>query len=171
MPTIKFPAVVEARYARFAYRVPVEVALVAERFVKVCVPVHEFALVRLSEAITAPTFGEMVRVPSEFVTLETPVTKQVPLYARHPVARLRPPPKDEVAEPVVLMPFVEERPKVEMPPANVEVAVEVAVSEPTVSRPIVELETSSLTKATGEEVAEYVVPEIVVGVNGYPKFW
>ena len=137
VPTIKFPAVVEARYARFAYSVPVEVALVALRFVKVCVPVQEFAFVRLSEATTAPTFGEIVSVPSALVTLETPVTRHVPLYARQPVARLSPPPKDEVAEPVVLMPLVLERPSVLMPPAKVEVAVEVDVTEPVVREPVV----------------------------------
>ena len=117
-----------------AYRVPVEVALVAERLTKVCVPVQELALVRLSEATTAPTFGEIVRVPSAFVTLETPVTKHVPLYERQPVARLRPPPKEEVAVPVVLMPFVDERPKVEIPPTKVEVALVVATTTPNCPR-------------------------------------
>ena len=102
---------------------------------KVCVPVQEFALVRLSEATTAPTFGEMVSVPSAFVTDETPVVRQVPLYERQPVAKLSPPPKDEVAVPVVLMPFVDERPRVLTPPANVEVAVDVEASEPAVSLP------------------------------------
>jgi hypothetical protein len=70
------------------------------------------------------------------VTDETPVTKQVPLYARQPVAKLSPPPKEEVAEPVVVRPFVEERPRVVMPPANVEVAVEVEVIEPNCPRPM-----------------------------------
>ena len=39
--------------------------------VKFCLPVHQLACVRASEATTAPVLGEMVKVPSELETEET----------------------------------------------------------------------------------------------------
>ena len=136
---------------------PVEVA-----FTNVCPPVHEFALVRLSEATTAPTFGEMVRVPSALVTDETPVTTHVPLYERQPVDRLSPPPKELVAVPVVLIPFVLERPRVEIPPAKVEVAVEVEVTLPVVRDPVVTFEKMPETERSIEAKSEVEVAFVVV---------
>ncbi len=44
-------------------------------------PVQTFWLERLRDATTAPVVGEMVRVPSEFDTEDTPVTRQVPFRA------------------------------------------------------------------------------------------
>jgi hypothetical protein len=83
------------------------------------------------------------------------------------VAILRPPP-------VRARPFTVEvavvalRDVVCIPPANVVVAVEVEVSVPTVKFPTVLLETIEPPRsATGDEVAEYTIPEIEVGVNGY----
>jgi hypothetical protein len=51
--------------------------------------------------------------------------------------RLRPFANVEVAEPVTVMPLVEERPAAAMPPANVVVAVEVEVRVPTTRFPAV----------------------------------
>jgi hypothetical protein len=112
------------------------------------------------------------QVPTVSVSTSVPQTTfPFPSVSRSPeqemsVAILRPPP-------VRARPFTVEvavvalRDVVCIPPANVVVAVEVEVRDPTVSRPMVEEETSSLTKATGDEVAEYTMPEMVVGVNGY----
>ena len=52
--------------------------------------VQVLAFPRLSEATTAPVVGEIVSVPSELETDETPVATQLPLYVRHPVVRLIP---------------------------------------------------------------------------------
>ena len=49
--------------------------------VKVCKAVQVLALPRLREATTDPVVGDMVRVPSELETEDTPVTRQVPVMA------------------------------------------------------------------------------------------
>ena len=85
----------------------VEVAEVEVDRLKVCPPVQVLALVRLREAITAPVVGEMVRVPSEFETDETPAVRQVPLIAKHPVVALMPLANVEVpVPPTFTMPLV-----------------------------------------------------------------
>ena len=48
---------------------------------KVCRAVQVLALPRLREATTDPVVGDMVRVPSEFATEDTPVVRQVPEIA------------------------------------------------------------------------------------------
>jgi hypothetical protein len=49
--------------------------------VKVCNAVQVLAFARLREATTDPVVGDMVSVPSELETEETPVTRQVPVMA------------------------------------------------------------------------------------------
>lgn len=96
VPTVRFPAEVEARYELLAYKVPVLVALT-----KVWPPVQELALARLREAMTAPVVGEIVRVPSALETEETPVTRQLPSVPRkQPPANWMPFANVEVAVPV-----------------------------------------------------------------------
>ncbi len=53
----------------------------------------------------------MVRVPSEFETDETPVTRQEPEIPKHPVARLIPFVNDEVPDP-----WIDRMPAVSMLP-------------------------------------------------------
>ena len=84
---------------------------------KVCRAVQVLGFARLRLAITAPVVGEMVKVESPAVTLETPVTRQVALMAKHPAARLIPFANDEDAmDEVTLRRFVW------IPPAKVLVA-------------------------------------------------
>lgn len=70
---------------------------------KVCPPVQVLMFPRLSEATTAPVVGEIVRVPSEFETEPIPVTRQVPLMAKHPVLALIPLAKVDVPVPPTLI--------------------------------------------------------------------
>ena len=85
---------VEARVATLRYELValVLVELIIVKFVIVEVPlftkpppvyvwraVQVLAFPRLSEATTAPVVGEMVRVPSELETDETPVATHEPL--------------------------------------------------------------------------------------------
>ncbi len=67
---------------------------------------------RLSEATTAPVVGLMVRVPSAFVTEETPVEIQVLFRAKQPAVRLMPFAKVEEAAVLEMR-----RRSVMMPPA------------------------------------------------------
>jgi hypothetical protein len=53
--------------------------------VKVCLPVQVLAFPRLSEATTPPKFGEMVRVPSAFVTEVTRPRLEVAVSVYPPV--------------------------------------------------------------------------------------
>lgn len=57
--------------------------------------------------MTAPLFGDMVRVPSTFVTVETapppPPDMQAPLNAKHPPVILIPFAKVDVEFPVTVM--------------------------------------------------------------------
>ena len=89
------------------------VALMANRLVevaegevdrlKVCPPVQVLMFPRLRDATTAPVVGEMVRVPSEFETEPTPVVRQDPFMAKHPVVALMPLANVEVPVPLTLM--------------------------------------------------------------------
>ncbi len=58
--------------------------------VKVWRAVQVLGLARLREAITLPVVGEMVNVPSEFATDETPVTRHELAIAKHPEDTLTP---------------------------------------------------------------------------------
>src|SRR3989338_4431793 len=90
------------RVALMAKRL-VDVAEVEVERLKVCPPVQVLAFPRLREAITAPVVGEMVRVPSELETEPTPVVRQDPLIAKHPVVALMPLANVEVPVPPTLM--------------------------------------------------------------------
>ena len=68
----------------------VEEALLINPELKVSSAVQVLALPRLSEATTAPVVGLMVKVPSELVTDETPVTKHEPFLEKQPSVRLKP---------------------------------------------------------------------------------
>ena|SRR3989338_3168398 len=81
----------------------VEVAEVEVDRLKVCPPVQVLALARFKEATTLPVVGEIVRVPSELETEPTPVVRQVPFMAKHPVVALMPLAKVEVPVPPTLM--------------------------------------------------------------------
>src|SRR3989344_7462864 len=81
----------------------VEVERVLIKSLIVWSPVQVLALARLREAITAPVVGEMVRVPSELETEDTPEVRQDPLMAKHPVVALMPLAKVEVPVPPTLM--------------------------------------------------------------------
>ena len=102
VPARRLPMVEVDIVALMANRL-VEVAEVEVDRLKVCPPVQVLALVRLREAITAPVVGEMVRVPSEFETDETPAVRQVPLIAKHPVVALMPLANVEVPVPPTLI--------------------------------------------------------------------
>ena len=56
----------------------------------VCWAVQVLALPRFKEATTAPVVGEMVKVPSELETDETPVGMQTPSMAKQPSAIVMP---------------------------------------------------------------------------------
>src|SRR3989338_7570222 len=86
------------RVALMAKRL-VEVSEVEVERLKVWPPVQVLAFPRLREAITAPVVGEIVRVLSEFETEPTPVVRQDPLIAKHPVVALMPLAKVEVPVP------------------------------------------------------------------------
>ena len=106
VPARRLPMVEVDIVALMANRL-VEVAEVEVDRLKVCPPVQVLALVRLREAITAPVVGEMVRVPSEFETDETPAVRQVPFMAKHPVVALMPLANVEVpVPPTFTMPLV-----------------------------------------------------------------
>src|SRR3989338_767510 len=102
VPARRLPMVEVDIVALMANRL-VEVSEVEVDRLKVCPPVQVLALVRLREAITAPVVGEMVRVPSEFETDETPAVRQVPLIAKHPVVALMPLANVEVPVPPTLI--------------------------------------------------------------------
>ena len=56
----------------------------------VCWAVQVLALPRFKEATTAPVVGEIVKVPSEFETEDTPVTRQAPSMAKQPSESVMP---------------------------------------------------------------------------------
>ena len=144
VPSFEFPDT--ARLVVVAF---VEVELMIERLVSVllaeltkpafnvCTAVHVFACPRLSDATTLPVVGETVSVPSELVTELTlpppPAVIHTLLIATHPPVRFSPLFHVDVAPdalmmdpPESVMPLLEARPPVEIPPINVEVALDVA---------------------------------------------
>jgi len=119
---------------------------------------HVFAFERLSDAMTAPLVGEIVRVPSAFDTEVTaPEPAQLPSGSwKHPPARRIPFAKVEVAVPVWLSAATS------IPPANVEVAVEVDVIVPNVPDPEVSDEKIPDGERKIEAKSEVVVALVVV---------
>ena len=106
VPARRLPMVEVDIVALMANRL-VEVAEVEVDRLKVCPPVQVLMFPRLRDATTAPVVGEMVRVPSEFETDETPAVRQVPLIAKHPVVALMPLANVEVpVPPTFTMPLV-----------------------------------------------------------------
>ncbi|MEM2947094.1 MAG: hypothetical protein QXN96_02510 [Candidatus Bathyarchaeia archaeon] len=63
---------------------------------KVCRAVQVLGFERLRDAATAPVVGEMVNVPSEFETEDTPVMRHPEALAKHPEEMVMPFAKDEV---------------------------------------------------------------------------
>ena len=102
VPARRLPMVEVDMVALMAKRL-VEVAEVEVDRLKVCPPVQVLALARLRDAMTFPVVGEIVRVPSELETEPTPVVRQEPFIAKHPVVALMPLAKVEVPVPPTLM--------------------------------------------------------------------
>ena len=102
VPARRLPMVEADMVALMAKRL-VEVAEVEVDRLKVCPPVQVLALARLRDAMTFPVVGEIVRVPSELETEPTPVVRQEPFIAKHPVVALMPLAKVEVPVPPTLM--------------------------------------------------------------------
>ena len=118
----------------------VEVAEVEVDRLKVCPPVQTLALARLREAMTLPVVGEMVKVPSEFETEPTPVTRQEPLIAKQPVVALMPLAKVLVPDPWTLI-----TPVVSMTPG-------VPVALPTPNPPVIYAAPAMEVVVAGEDV-------------------
>ena len=102
VPARRLPMVEVDMVALMAKRL-VEVAEVEVDRLKVCPPVQVLALARLRDAMTFPVVGEIVRVPSELETEPTPVVRQEPFIAKHPVVALMPLAKVEVPVPPTLI--------------------------------------------------------------------
>jgi len=102
VPARRLPMVEVDRTPTWAKRY-VDVAWVEVERLNVWPPVQVLGLARFKEATTFPVVGETVRVPSEFATEPTPVTRQEPLIAKHPVVALMPFAKVEVPVPPTLM--------------------------------------------------------------------
>ena len=128
----------------------VEVAEVEVDRLKVCPPVQVLALARFKEATTFPVVGEMVKVPSEFETDETPETRQAPLIAKHPVVALIPLAKVLVPDPCTLM-----TPVVSMTPG-------VPVALPTPNPPVIYAAPAMEVVVAGEDVP---IPNLVFIVS------
>ena len=145
---------VEARVETFKY---VEVAWVEVELVamspplNVCSAVQVFLLPRLMDATTFPVVGEIVRVPSELATEETPRARHDPLIEKHPAARLIPFENDDDPVPwTLMMPLVCMTPGCEVawptpsPPAIYVVeAIERKCAGVAVPRPILVFDVSS----------------------------